>query len=128
MGNQDFGFSSAKHLAYRTISTLIVMLGGLCLMGMAMNTSGHSNVAASKGNGNVITYPEPPAGFDPYTASNAELAHYGLPPRPDPHKSPELYRQWQKMISVPRVANPKTQRTQIYNGAAQRSPVDRPDR
>jgi hypothetical protein len=36
----------------------------------------------------------PPPGFDPHTASDSELHHYGFPPQP---KSPSARRQWDLM-------------------------------
>ena len=69
----------------------------------------------------VTTYPEPPARFNPLTASDKELERYGFPPRPDAKKAPEAYRQWQKLVLVPRKGNPKLQSTTIYDGPAQKS-------
>jgi hypothetical protein len=64
----------------------------------------------------MTTYPQPPADFDPVTASDSELKRYGFPPRPDAHKAPEAYRHWRALVSVPRGANPTFQQTNIYNG------------
>ena len=67
----------------------------------------------------VVIYPQPPSDLDPLSASDAELAQYGFPPRPDAQSVPEVYAHWQKLVSVPRVANPKLSQTTIYNGPAQ---------
>jgi hypothetical protein len=64
----------------------------------------------------VIAYPAPPADFHPLSASDAELADYGFPPRPDARTAPTAYAHWTKLVSVPRVANPQLQQTKIYNG------------
>ena len=66
-----------------------------------------------------IFYPAPPAGFDPVAASDAELAQYGLPPRPDQNE-PVLYAHWQKMVTGPqtRLTNPTVQTTNLINGTA----------
>jgi hypothetical protein len=67
----------------------------------------------------VVTYPQPPAGFNPLSASDAEFEQYGFPPRPDAQSAPDQYAHWKKLVSVPRVANPTLQQTTIYNGPAQ---------
>lgn len=46
-------------------------------------------------------YPEPKNGFDPMKASNAELACFGLPERPDVATAPEYYQFWQAMLGPP---------------------------
>jgi hypothetical protein len=40
--------------------------------------------------------PGPPAGFDPLTASPADLERYGIPPRPDPKTDPTGFAVWQQ--------------------------------
>jgi hypothetical protein len=67
----------------------------------------------------VVVSPPPPANFNPLSASVAELEAKGYPPRPDPIKAPSDYARWQRLVSVPRIANPKVQQTKIYNGPAQ---------
>lgn len=39
----------------------------------------------------IRTYPDPPAGFNPLSASDEELASYGFPPRPDKVEDPHGY-------------------------------------
>ena len=41
----------------------------------------------------------PPQGFDPVTASAAELNRYGIPPRPDPKKDPTGFAIWQQVLA-----------------------------
>ncbi|KRQ01032.1 G1 family glutamic endopeptidase [Bradyrhizobium manausense] len=41
----------------------------------------------------------PHAGFDPLTATPAELDYYWLPAKPDPVTQPELYEHWSEMMS-----------------------------
>jgi hypothetical protein len=48
----------------------------------------------------VMTYPAPPASFAAATASDADLARYGFPPRPDPGQAPEAYRTWVQVVSA----------------------------
>ena len=51
--------------------------------------------------GSAFPYPEPGSGFDPMTASNAELASFGLPERPSAATAPEYYQFWQEMLRPP---------------------------
>lgn len=46
-------------------------------------------------------HPLPPKGFDVLKASDAELARYKLPPRPDARRSPELRAFWERMFAPP---------------------------
>jgi Peptidase A4 family len=64
----------------------------------------------------TIQYPKPPSNFDPLSASAADLATNGLPPRPDPQRAPEAFRHWKKLVSVPRVTNGKAVQTNVYHG------------
>lgn len=50
-------------------------------------------------NKRVHFFPQPPAGFNPLTASPEERAHYGIPPQPDPAQHPMLTRFWTEMYS-----------------------------
>jgi hypothetical protein len=118
---------------------LAIVLCGLSSLAMAQGTSVPENVTADQRNApnvsadqtnaaGVFSYSQPPAGFDPLTASDKELTRYGFPPRPDPEKVPEAYAHWQKLVSVPRIANPTLQQTTIYNGPAQCAPTKREPR
>lgn len=50
----------------------------------------------------VHTYPLPPKGFDPTTASDRALAEFGLPARPDRRlKEGAAYRFWKRMVCPP---------------------------
>jgi len=51
----------------------------------------------------IHTFAPPPAGFDPISASDEELAMYGFPPRPHKDTDPEAYRVWAKGASSARV-------------------------
>jgi hypothetical protein len=50
-------------------------------------------------NGIFASTAMPPSGFDPTTASAAQLAEYGYPPRPAPPQSDAT---WTEMVSIPR--------------------------
>jgi len=52
----------------------------------------------------IFAYPVPPEGFDPLTASDEELAAYGIPFRPDKAEDPAYYRQWTRLAKL--MANP----------------------
>lgn len=49
----------------------------------------------------VHTYPAPPRGFDPLSATNVQLAEYGLPERPDAPKESARFRFWEEMLKPP---------------------------
>jgi hypothetical protein len=97
-----------------------IALCGASSLALANGTPPPESVATDQTNvQGVVAYPEPPAGFNPLSASDAEIEQYGFPPRPDAQSEPDQYRHWQKLVSVPRVANPKLQQTTIHNGPAQ---------
>lgn len=47
----------------------------------------------------VRTYSPPPRDFDPITAPDRLLLHYGFPARPDPKETPDLYKRWERALS-----------------------------
>ena len=61
----------------------------------------------------VYSYPPPPPGFQPLTASNEDLAKYGLPPRPsaDAHGSVSLATWSRAMASAHTAITPQVART-----------------
>ncbi len=129
-------FENASFAPRKFALGLAIVLCGLSSLAMAQGTpvpesvtvdqSNAPSVAADQTNAlGVVSYPQPPAGFDPLTASDKELTRYGFPPRPDPEKAPEAYAHWRKLVSVPRIANPTLQQTTIYNGPAQFAPAKR---
>ena len=64
--------------------------------------------------------PSPPAGFNPLTASDAELDYYGFPPRPDAATAPGDYAFWAHIVTLPsKRVTPTFQQTNVYNGPAQ---------
>jgi hypothetical protein len=50
----------------------------------------------------VHRFPDPPAGFNPVTASEMELASYGFPRRPDPQANPGRYARWVQAMRAAR--------------------------
>ena len=51
----------------------------------------------------VNTYPEPPKGFNPLTASDVELASYGFPQRPDRQAEPDHYAMWERAMLAAKI-------------------------
>jgi hypothetical protein len=63
-----------------------------------------------------FVYDPPPAGFNPLTASDAELEQWGFPPRPS--KTDKAgYARWKRTATLMRVT-PQLTPTNIYNGPA----------
>ena len=50
----------------------------------------------------VKAFDPPPAGFNPLTATNAQLHRHGFPHRPDPIKEPRLSALWHRALARPR--------------------------
>ena len=69
----------------------------------------------------ITTIAAPPEAFNPLTATDADLAYYGFPPRPDDNSGD--YASWARAMaaSQQRIA-PVLQQTNIYHGPARRSP------
>jgi hypothetical protein len=51
----------------------------------------------------IHTYAEPPTGFNPLAASEAELATYGFPPRPNKGTNPDDYTMWERAMSAAKI-------------------------
>ena len=63
----------------------------------------------------LVGYPIPPSGFDPFTASSAELIQYGFPPKPDSSQTQALA-EWNKVVSHMKYAvEPAPQKLQGHN-------------
>jgi hypothetical protein len=58
----------------------------LCVFAGTAGWVGTTQAETSEMGGRIAVYtpPAPPAGFDPVAASDADLARYGMPPRPNP--------------------------------------------
>jgi hypothetical protein len=105
----------------RIVFGAIAALYGLSALAVGQETQVPENAVTNQTTvEGLTTYPEPPPGFNPLTASDTELRRYGFPPRPDVKKTPEAYRQWRKLVLVPRKGNPKLQPSTIYDGPMQR--------
>lgn len=64
----------------------------------------------------IYAYTQPPAGFDPNTASADELQSYGYPPRPTADQGPEALARWAKITNpaLTRIV-PRLVATNIYH-------------
>ena len=69
----------------------------------------------------------PPRAFDPSKASDVDLARYGLPPRPDPLKSPQVFASWKRWVeaSTYRIV-PQLKQTEVYHGPAKHLSIGKP--
>ena len=69
----------------------------------------------------ITTTAAPPAGFDPLRASDADLAYYGFPPRPNDYTGD--YKSWAEAMaaSQERIV-PVLEQTNIYHGPATKGP------
>jgi Peptidase A4 family len=66
----------------------------------------------------TTTIDAPPAGFDPITASDDELAYHGFPPRPSQSEQ-KAYASWVKAMKASKVRLvPKLEQTAIFHGPA----------
>jgi hypothetical protein len=73
----------------------------------------------------TTTTAAPPEGFDPVRASDADLAYYGFPPRPNDSAD---YEGWAKaMAASGERITPKLEQTNIYHGPLQKAPSEEAD-
>jgi Peptidase A4 family len=104
------------------------VLAGFALTGDALAQSPHASalsqapaesICTTCGRPTGIPAASPPAGFNPLTATDAQLDHYGFPPRPDPKSNPGAYAVWQTVVTAPvqRVI-PRQQMTTLRNSPA----------
>jgi len=65
----------------------------------------------------ATTIEAPPAGFDPITASDEDLAWYGLPPRPDQNADPDGFAGWAKAMRAAKTRIvPQLEQTSSFHG------------
>jgi hypothetical protein len=75
----DVQSSGNKRFRIRRLIAGVLLLAGISLLGV----SASAGADASGCDGNPLqVFSQPPAGFNPATASNAQLVAYGFPPRP----------------------------------------------
>jgi hypothetical protein len=85
----------------------------------ALNRAPYQAICADCSKPTGVPAALPPAGFNPLTATDALLDHYGFPPRPNPRTSPRDYAVWQAAVggNVRRIV-PRQQVTTIRNAPA----------
>ncbi|MBV8901472.1 MAG: hypothetical protein JOY92_15320 [Verrucomicrobia bacterium] len=67
----------------------------------------------------IRAHVQPPAGFNPLTASAESLQTLGYPPKPDPVKNAAAFKVWAKAVSAPQVRIiPQLQQTDLRHGPA----------
>jgi len=87
------------------------------LAGMAQNTHKLQPNEHTLNLPGATTIDAPPAGFDPITASEQDLAYHGFPPRPDQNATPKAYATWVKAMNASKTrVVPKLEQTEIYHG------------
>lgn len=73
------------------------------------------------------TFPDYPTGFDPVTAPQEQLAHFGLPLRPDAAKSPHMHHLWATMYKRrPRFISPKWMKAPLPKRTRPATPRSKP--
>ena len=67
----------------------------------------------------ATTIDAPPAGFNPLSASDEELAYHGYAPRPDQSSQPKAYATWAKAMARSQTRiTPVLEQTNIFHGPA----------
>lgn len=104
-------------------------LMGLLVLGAPFTVAAQNGQAASRplqANEHALNLPgattieAPPAGFDPTAASDAELAYYGYPPRPNQNSDAKAFATWTKaMKHSQNRMTPVLQQTAVFHGPAQ---------
>jgi hypothetical protein len=113
-GTQVFGIGAdGRHKGACAAFTLVL------LVSFAASAPAQKESGQTPGASGPVFYTAPPAGFDPLTAADSELADYGIPPRPD-QSEPDLYARWAKMVTAPqtRMTNLTVQTTNVINSTA----------
>jgi hypothetical protein len=85
-----------------------ILVGVLVSLAGVLGLSAVAGADASQCDGNPLkVFSQPPAGFDPATASNAQLAEYGFPPRPPgADQSSGAYLAWLTAVEAAKVYSP----------------------
>jgi hypothetical protein len=107
---------------YRIAKQLLAPAVVLCLLAFLASVPIHAQTASGHwvhDPAGIATdgfiYDPPPAGFNPLTATDAEIEQYGLPPRPNASDTAR-YTHWQKMVTATRIV-PELTFTSMYMGS-----------
>jgi Peptidase A4 family len=75
----------------------------------------------------ATTIDAPPAGFDPISASDEELAYYGFPPRPNEATEPKAYATWARAMKASQIrVVPQLEQTSILHGPVKKGKLANP--
>jgi len=96
-----------------------VVVLAMPLAGMAQNTHKLQPNEHALNIAGATTIDAPPAGFDPITASDEELAYHGFPPKPNATTEPKAYAIWVKAMKASKTRIvPNLEQTTIFHGPA----------
>jgi hypothetical protein len=127
--NQKWPQTEKENDMQKSLSAVLtaVLVIAAPLAGVAQNTRQlHPNEHALNLPG-ATTIEAPPAGFDPITASDEELAYHGFPPRPKQSVQPKAYATWVKAMKASKLRLvPKLEQTAIFHGPLKPGKVANP--
>ena len=113
-----------KHLS-SAITAVLVLAAPLA--GIAQNTRQLQPNEHALNLPGTTTIEAPPAGFDPISASDQELAYYGFPPRPNQTEQPKAYATWFKAMKASKVrVTPNLEQTAVFHGPVKAGKVANP--
>lgn len=103
----------------RVLARVVVGALGLLMFSPLAHAQAPSPFAVETNIHGVYAYTQPPAGFNPLTASAAELELYGYPPRPAATESAKAFARWAMIVNpaLKRVV-PQLLQTNIYHRPA----------
>jgi len=87
---------------YKNRFYALTLIAGLTAGGMIASAQNYSREVKVPGITRIISHDAVPDGFDPVSASDAQLEEFGFPPRPDTGDA-KAYSRWQQAVSLPRV-------------------------
>jgi hypothetical protein len=103
-----------------------VVVLALPLAGIAQNHKLQPNEHLTNLPG-ATTIEAPPAGFDPISASDTDLAYYGFPPRPNQTTEPKAFATWSRAMAASKTRIvPKLEQTTIFHGPSKQGKAANP--
>ncbi|HKU57620.1 MAG TPA: hypothetical protein VJP41_11430 [Gaiellaceae bacterium] len=104
---------------------LVLLVAGAVVAGSLIGLRGRARAGTSARTGTSpncgiegSSYPQPPAGFDPVTATAAQLREYGFPPRPAGRPSSAAAGAWRYAMSHALYPDPPEQVCSIFTHRA----------
>jgi hypothetical protein len=121
MSQPDFKLLKLKVL----LAVALLAASGLLISSWAAYAQSPSPLAVETNIPGIYAYTQPPEGFDPMTASAAELKLYGYPPRPGTDQSDQALAVWKAAVNPAlRRVVPKLVKTNIYHRPASGLAID----